>query len=273
MHWPKRLIVVTPARFERATFPLGGGRSIQLSYGAWKRCEGYSVIGYAAIPLGHRTRRGAASPLSFRAHTRPQHLSVHGSLLLESPLPAWRQPIAPSGCGHVDAAWLPGWQDTLSTMVMGAWRCRCGCADEQAGLPGAGNRLDVTTVHRLQRTCRIFRRRVARSVRHRNPSATVLGCCIRPDPCRAHSSIPAATAYPLLDRSHRRLAVGRAGRGLGSPRRCSCRFSPTVLDPCRTGRWQRLPDPSLDCAPTHLITACHRASAPLNHPSPGHTAT
>ncbi|WP_354282807.1 phosphatase PAP2 family protein [Stenotrophomonas sp. 2619] len=36
-------------------------------------CEGYSVIAYAAIPLDHRTRRGAASPLSFRAHTRPHH--------------------------------------------------------------------------------------------------------------------------------------------------------------------------------------------------------
>lgn len=35
--------VVTPARFERATFPLGGGRSIQLSYGAIGSWEGYRV--------------------------------------------------------------------------------------------------------------------------------------------------------------------------------------------------------------------------------------
>ena len=35
--------VVTPARFERATFPLGGGRSIQLSYGAIGSGKGYLV--------------------------------------------------------------------------------------------------------------------------------------------------------------------------------------------------------------------------------------
>ncbi len=35
--------MVTPARFERATFPLGGGRSIQLSYGAIGSGEGYLV--------------------------------------------------------------------------------------------------------------------------------------------------------------------------------------------------------------------------------------
>jgi hypothetical protein len=31
-------IVVTPARFERTTCPLGGDRSIQLSYGASQTC-------------------------------------------------------------------------------------------------------------------------------------------------------------------------------------------------------------------------------------------
>ena len=35
--------MVTPARFERATFPLGGGRSIQLSYGAIGSGKGYLV--------------------------------------------------------------------------------------------------------------------------------------------------------------------------------------------------------------------------------------
>lgn len=35
--------MVTPARFERATFPLGGGRSIQLSYGAIGSGTGYRV--------------------------------------------------------------------------------------------------------------------------------------------------------------------------------------------------------------------------------------
>ena len=43
MRLPNLLIMVTPARFERATFPLGGGRSIQLSYGAIGIVTGYRV--------------------------------------------------------------------------------------------------------------------------------------------------------------------------------------------------------------------------------------
>ena len=50
--------MVTPARFERATFPLGGGRSIQLSYGAIGSWQGYrvwlngpSARAHATLPL------------------------------------------------------------------------------------------------------------------------------------------------------------------------------------------------------------------------------
>ena len=47
--------MVAPARFERATFPLGGGRSIQLSYGA-------RVANYRSKPT--LVRRSARLPRS-----------------------------------------------------------------------------------------------------------------------------------------------------------------------------------------------------------------
>ena len=53
--------VVTPARFERATFPLGGGRSIQLSYGAIGSWEGYRVWLNGPSGRGNGTERVSLS--------------------------------------------------------------------------------------------------------------------------------------------------------------------------------------------------------------------
>ncbi len=60
--------MVTPARFERATFPLGGGRSIQLSYGAIGSWQGYRVWLNGPSAGGSETERlSLSSPAPTRS--------------------------------------------------------------------------------------------------------------------------------------------------------------------------------------------------------------
>gem|GEM_PF-1877820 len=261
---PKCLPLVTPARFERATFPLGGGRSIQLSYGAWKRCEGYSVMTDAAIPLGRRTRRAGASPLSFRAHTAPS-IAHHGFIVLESPVIAWRQPIAAAGGRHIDAGRLLGRQDAVSPLGLGTWRCRRHRPGEQAGVPGNGHWPGLPAVHRLQWPRRIFRRCLARNTGKRCSRAIVGGSsgAVWRGARWPGGSIQTAPAYPLLGRGHLWLAAGHTGSGVGAARHDGRRRSAPLLVRSRPGCRRCHHRCSLEPAAPHAAASGDGSSAPL----------
>src|SRR5262247_1208716 len=69
----EEFLVVPPARFQRATFRLGGGRSMQLSYGETRRATGGQP--------NENSPKHLLRPLYLKARQLLAHLSSPGNVL------------------------------------------------------------------------------------------------------------------------------------------------------------------------------------------------